>query len=57
MTSHLGVMVLFAALVSTVFGALSRSDPRGQVRLAVRVFAGLVIGAYALGWVLFLAFA
>jgi hypothetical protein len=49
-------MILFAACVSAVFGALLRDEPRDQVRLAARVFTLLVLGAYALGWVMFFAF-
>jgi len=57
MTTHLGVMLLYAAAISVVFGTLLRDDVRGQLRLGLRIFAGLVAGAYALGWLLYLAFA
>ncbi len=56
MTSHLGVMLLFAACVSIVFGTLLRDAPRDQTRLGLRIFAVLVLGAYALGWIMYLAF-
>ena len=56
MTTHLGVMVLFAAAVSTVFGVLLRDEPKDQYRLAGRIFTALVVGAYGLGWVMYLAF-
>ena len=56
MTSHLGVMVLFAACVSTVFGTLLRDLPAEQLRLAGRIFGALVVGAYAVGWLMYLAF-
>ena len=56
MTSHLGIMVLFAACLSTVFGVLLRDSGREQVRLGGRIFAGLVGGAYALGWIMSWAF-
>lgn len=56
MTTHLGVMILFAACVSAVFGALLRDEARDQVRLGGRIFIGLVVGAYALGWLMYLAF-
>jgi hypothetical protein len=52
--THFGVMVLFAACVSIVFGTLLRMNPRDQVRLGVRIFAALVVGAVALGWVMLL---
>jgi len=56
MTTHLGMMCLFAACVATVFAALLRDERNDQVRLAVRVFGGLVIGAYAVGWLMYAAF-
>lgn len=56
MTTHLGVMILFAACVSTVFGTLLRDDVRDQLRVAARVFAMLVLGAYVLGWAMFAVF-
>ncbi len=54
--SHLGVMVLFAACVSAVFGTLFRDVPKDQVRLGVRIFLTLVVGAYVTGWLMFFAF-
>ena len=56
MTSHLGVMVLFAACVSIVFGVLLRDLPRDQLRLAAKSFGGLVLGAYLLGWMMYFSF-
>ncbi|HYN06825.1 MAG TPA: hypothetical protein VES67_05510 [Vicinamibacterales bacterium] len=56
MTSHLGVMILFAACVSLVFGTLLRETPREELRLASRIFIGMVGGAYLVGWIMFLMF-
>lgn len=56
MTSHLGLMMLFGGCVAAVFGALLRDDAREQLRLALRIFGALVVGAYALGWLMHLAF-
>ena len=56
MTSHLGIMVLFAACLSTVFGVLLRDRGSEQLRLGGRIFAGLVGGAYVLGWIMYWAF-
>jgi hypothetical protein len=55
-TSHLGVMILFAACVSTVFGTLLRVASRDQIRLAARIFVVLVVGAVALGWLMYFLF-
>lgn len=56
MTSHLGMMILFAALVSPVFAALHRDDLASGRLFAVRLFGALVGGAFLFGWVLYLAF-
>jgi hypothetical protein len=56
MTTHLGILVLFVALVSVVFGALLRDELADQVRLTSRIFASLVVGAYVAGWALYAAF-
>ena len=56
MTSHLGVMILFAACVSAVFGTLLRDQPRDQIRFGGKIFGALVVGAYALGWLMYFAF-
>lgn len=53
MTTHLGVMILFAACVSVVFGALGRDNVSLQVRLASRIFTGLVVGGWAVGWLMY----
>jgi hypothetical protein len=46
-------MVVFAMFVSVVFAALMRDDPREQLRLGLRLFAGLVGGGILLGWLLY----
>ena len=52
MSSHFGVLVLFAAMVSTVFSVLLRDAPREQVRLGLRMFAAFVGAALVLGWLM-----
>ena len=54
MTSHLGVMVLFAALVAVVFSVLMREVVIDQVRLGGRILGGLVGGAVVVGWLMYL---
>jgi hypothetical protein len=54
MTTHLGVMMLFAACVAVVFGTLLRDTPRDEMRLAARIFGGLVAGAYLVGWIMYI---
>jgi hypothetical protein len=52
MVSHVGVMALFALLVSVVFAVLQRDDPWQQVRLCVWLFAGFVGAGVVLGWLM-----
>jgi hypothetical protein len=52
-TTHLGLMALFALLVSIAFSALMRDDPRDQARFAARLFAGFMLAGIALGWLLY----
>lgn len=54
MTSHLGVMLLFAAAVAVVFSVIMRDDGGEQFRLAGQIFGGLVGGGLVVGWVMYL---
>lgn len=54
MASHLGTMVVFAAIVAVVFALLLREDAREQVRIGGRIFGGLTIGAMLVGWLMYL---
>ena len=53
MTTHIGVMMLFALCVSTVFAVLLRDEPSEQLRLGGRLLAGFVGGGLLLGWLLY----
>ena len=52
MTSHFGLMLLFALFVSVVFATITKDSPRDQLRLGAKMFGGFVAAAIALGWVL-----
>lgn len=54
MTSHLGVLILFAATVAVVFAVLMRNDAGDQLKLGGRIFGALVGGALVVGWVMYL---
>ena len=56
MTSHLGLMMLFAACVSIVFATILRDDTAAQLRFGGRIFLALVLGAYVAGWLMYFAF-
>lgn len=53
MTSHLLLMMLFAAMVSTVFAVLLRDDPRTQVRTGALMFGAFMAAALVLGWLIY----
>lgn len=53
MTTHVGLMVVFALFVSIVFGTMMRDEPAEQLGFGARLFAGFVGGGLALGWLLY----
>jgi hypothetical protein len=53
MTSHLALMALFAALVSTVFATLMRESPRDQLILGARLFGAFLLVALVMGWLMY----
>lgn len=53
MTTHLGLLVVFALFVSIVFAALMRDTPREQALLGLRLFGALVAAALVLGWLMY----
>jgi len=52
-TSHLLLLVLFAALVSTVFATLSRDEPKAQLRTGALMFGAFIGAAILLGWLMY----
>ena len=53
MTTHWGVLVLFATCVAVVFATLGRDEVPAQRALGGRVLGSLVAGAYVVGWLMF----
>jgi heme A synthase len=53
MSSHLLLLVVFALLVSPVFAALSKDDPRDQLKTGAMMFGGFVAAAVVLGWLMY----
>jgi hypothetical protein len=53
MTSHIGLMLLFAFLVSTVFAVIGRDAPREQLTLGLRYFGAFAGAGLVLGWLMF----
>ncbi len=52
MTSHFGLMLLFAFFVSVIFATITKDTPREQLTLGARMFATFVGAAIVLGWLL-----
>jgi hypothetical protein len=52
-TTHVGLMVVFALFVSVVFATLMRDEPREQIGLGARLFAGFVGAGIAIGWLIY----
>jgi hypothetical protein len=52
-TTHLGLMIVFATFVSIVFATLMRDDPRDQLRFGAQLFAGFVGAGLVIGWLLY----
>ena len=50
MHSHLVTLVVFSALVSTVFAMLLRDTPKERVRFGVMAFAAFVLSTLLIGW-------
>ena len=53
MTTHIGLLVLFAFFVSTVFATLMRDSPRDQVLFGLRLFGGFLAAALVMGWLMY----
>jgi prepilin signal peptidase PulO-like enzyme (type II secretory pathway) len=53
MQSHLLLLVTFAFFVSLVFALLSRNEPREQLRFGGTLFAGFLVAALVLGWLMY----
>jgi len=50
MHSHLLTLVVFSALVSTVFAMLLRETRRERMRFGLLAFAAFVLSTLLLGW-------
>ena len=50
---HLPAMIVFAFLVSVVFGVLSKDTPRERFIYGAKAFGAFVGIALALGWIMY----
>jgi hypothetical protein len=53
MQSHLVLMALFAFFVSLVFALIAKDDAREQLRFGGVMFAGFLVSAIVLGWLMY----
>ena len=52
MTSHFGLMVLFAAFVSLIFATIAKDTPTEQAKLGLSMMGGFIGSAIVLGWLM-----
>ena len=52
MTSHFGLMMLFAVFVATIFATIAKDAAREQFLLGLRLFGAFIATGLALGWVM-----
>ena len=53
MTTHFGLLVLFAFFVSLVFAVIARDTPGEQMRVGVKYFGAFVAAGLLLGWLMY----
>ena len=53
MRSHLALLALFAFFVLLVFAVIAKDDAREQFRFGGLMFAGFLVSAIALGWLMY----
>jgi len=52
MTSHLGLLVLFAFFVSLIFATIQKDTPAEQAMLGAKMLGTFIAAAIVFGWVL-----
>ena len=53
MGSHLLLLAIFSLFVSVVFSVLMQDTWRDELKFGAMMFAGLVISAIVLGWLMY----
>ena len=52
MTSHFGLMIVFAMFVATIFATIARDTAREQILLGLRLWGAFIATGLVLGWVM-----
>ena len=50
MTSHFGLMIVFATFVATIFATIAKDTAREQLWLGLRLFGAFIATGLVLGW-------
>ncbi len=53
MRSHLLLLAIFAFFVSLVFAVLTKDEAGEQLRFGGMLFAGFIVSALVLGWLMY----
>ena len=53
MTSHLGLLLVFALFVSVIFAVLMRDRPAEQLRFGLRLLAAFIGAAIIFAWLMY----
>jgi hypothetical protein len=51
--SHFLLLILFSLFVSFVFALIARDEPRDQLQFGGMLFAGFIVSAVVLGWLMY----
>lgn len=52
MTSHFGLMILFAGFVSLIFATIAKDSPTEQAKLGFSLMGSFIGAALVLGWLM-----
>lgn len=52
MTSHFGLMIVFAFFVSLVFAVIAKDRPADQLKVGAKMFGTFIAAAIVFGWVM-----
>ena len=52
MTSHLGLLILFAFFVSLIFATIQKDTPAEQAALGAKMLGMFIAAAIVFGWVM-----
>lgn len=52
MTSHAGLLIVFAFFVALVFAVIAKDQPKEQWNAGAKMFGSFIAAAFLLGWVM-----